>query len=446
MTKEEAKQFLSTRQLTDYLTDWPEDTKGCLWLHKSEYAHYSLMIVDTPWREGAQWDDYPKLLPYEQKILDDKNTRVVSDFGAILMAYALTWPVVPKEDERKEGKRFKYRDVHQLFTDDVNLLWEAYQEEQYEQNPHFMVGEMYLLSTFYECTNESRLALIHSIIRKSHHPREITWATIKDQWFGCVLKWTEDYIKNTPVQSMMTDSFSVGIDAPNCYYDLQAEDEQGNVLGHIEYTPDYGDLKLIDDELILCLEVPEKAIVTKKGDDIVYEWVRESMEYADTYAKGLAAYIVNYCTILTLWDNLESKRTLSNLLQLHNYAYVDIKKLQISMDVETIYRWYYDKKVVAIVKELKRKAAYITQDEHGKRVMEAQEIIKQEKQNAAECTLLLEALPDEKRKELQDYLEAFYVWCENQFRTTTDSSGGMHFHAPVGQVVANVEHQTLRSE
>lgn len=447
MTKEEAKQFLSTRQLTDYLTDWPEDIKGCLFLYKSEYSYYVLTILDTPWREGAQWDDYPKLLPYEQKMLAGGITSVVSSFGAILIAYTLTQQIFPKADTQKGGQISNHFESFQQFANDVDLLWDVYQEEQFEQNPHFMVGEVHHLSSFFDCKNESLLRLIHSIIRKSLNQRNITWDTIKGRWFMSVVKWTEDYMENIPVQDMMTDSmYSVSIDDPDYCYDIQAEDEQGNVMEKVEYTPDYGDLKLINDELILCIEVPDKAILTKDGDDIECEWLPGTVAYADGYAKGLAAYIVNYCTIMTLWDDFESNRTLNSLQQFYNFAYVDIKKLQISMDVEAVYRWYYDKQVGVIVKKLKRKAVYSTQDEHGKRVMEAKEIIAREKKNVAESMLLMEALPEEKRKELQDYLEAFYVWCENQFRTTTDSSGGMHFHAPVGQVVANVEHQTLRSE
>jgi len=446
MTTEDALKYLQTRQLTDYREDWPNGQKGCLFFvgfdrSPGSWPSCYLRIADFHWRKGAKWQDFPLLLPYEQKMLYGVGTGgysfkyKVSNFGAFLLAIILD-SGVPSDS-------------------DLHVLWDVYLQE--------CTKNLFISPTPYEYSHFSSSKSIFSkdveelLIKLGLFSNEVDSPATKffQLWENAISFWVDKFIAEmTPAKQLFECNMYFAVEAececevPVHVYD-QAESEFDEGVGIVrcdtlnyyeDGTETYrtNDVLLgfdaVSNSLVFHYSVPD--YYRKEAIDFDYDeddGTFTATSFDEEFANictinedpicvyGLTACVIGYSAIgmvIRAYQSNKKWSALSKLLGDSNHWHITDIDIYVTKSVYDTYFDYFCKEY-----ELKHvtDSDFIALGEQKRLLLLLNEAIKSEQENIRISTDIYEYLTEQQCKQLRKDVNNYIKYLQDRIADLTSS-------------------------
>lgn len=431
MTDEEVKSYLCTQQLTDYREDWPNGKKGCLFLVYYQSIHDAcLMILDFPWRKGAKWEEYPKLLPYEKTAMEkSKRDFEITDFGAILVGVLI-----------RENKKKHRADPWDEWWDS---LWEAFIGEPDRDSDFSVANSLNEFLNFERAEDE-----LHSIMPGGSEDDHIhAQLLIETLWRNKLSDYIDQYFKNISLKDQLFHNditFSIpkyqSFEIPVRLYKSIDKDEYERT-GHLSvdydlYEEDFdtetweveethvssGGLNTL--ELCIQEDVPVSYdkyadIWQQEGDEFVAidysdgDFSAETeLVYDEMLAKGLTALLIPYSAV-EMYRDLYLFETLEKASDILSHSSIPLSSVEITATRE-VYDTYFEHFCQTYQNQHESDPGFICLQQKERQLVYARAALEQETDYIALSQDIYRYLTPEQGKLLHQYVEGYLTFLKGR--------------------------------
>lgn len=394
INEEILSEIFRTRMLTEYREDWPNGRKGCLWFIHGRNGKNNVILLNTFWRKGYEWQEDDEMLPYEKKFAcaqyNDENVIALSGFVAVIISYLFT---------QKEWLHSKQRE------DDIRELWnrasnieQEYWHESIQDNysfTHLIKGDEI------DVVLQSIEDLLPANVKSSCPLSEI---------IGKLLNVTEDeYICRYTQELCVKDKLfsSCPILCLRFRKDLIQDED---VLEY--YKGD--DICGIDD--VLRVEYSDE-----NGGSLYCEYEKyEGEGYTHELARGIVASIVNYCAYEDMIERLNNQYiTIGKNIDITNHLLYTPEDINFDdIGLKEVFDTYFQD-IESRYDELhSNDTTYFEQKDRGVDMTSqiAEEEYESELQNDSINNVLYAYLREEQIEKLRKYRETYLAFLQRKFK------------------------------
>jgi len=301
--KKDMERLLTTQQLSDYKT-WPDGKSGIVFYIEELNGLYR---IDCPWRKGAKWEEYNKLLPYEMEMCYDRRTIIdtkvlVSGFGAFMITYYVCHLTGANRSNVDFGKLVDVYFDYLLAHEDQCSIYREY---------------MTYAHSWY-CDNKDKWFKILC-------GEDADYDGFMKAWEKLLLKWRDKYMDElTTYKMLFEETLPISITMPNNRADDTYEVEikyDDKVSENMPKTKEYEKENYwgrYNGGLFPTIEkVYDRALAcyANRGGGIYKEIWDEEVE-EDRYAAGFVAAYANYCMMNTFRKRIHVENSIQGISEL----------------------------------------------------------------------------------------------------------------------------------